>query len=674
MNRLNNVKTGVKLVVSFLIVAAIIAVVAVVGYINMQNISEGTTSLYFDRTIPIQQVGNASMATYAIRGDVFKYMLVPTERKDTLKTLNDNIATVNSNIEKYRSTQMSQEEKEALAAFDKDWSEYQAAFKAAIALTDAGKDQEALQSVLTNGRTSNARKAVGVDMDKITAINNRIAGEINDQSKTTLTTSTRLLIIFTVLGVFMAVAMGIGLTGTITRPLSILVMSARALSTGDTLRDMDEKLKDSVRQRRDEIGAIGKAFDGLINYMQEMGKAATTIAQNDLTVSVLPKSERDELGNAFQQMVASLKNAVGQVQKNATAVEVASRQLAQAANQTGQAIGQISQTVQQVAKGTSDSTQAIARTASSVEQMSRAIDGVAKGAGDQGVAVAKASGITAQLSTTIEQVAGNAAAVMKDSASAAEAARKGEKTVEETLEGMQQIRVKVGVSSEKVTEMGRRSGEIGAIVEAIEDIASQTNLLALNAAIEAARAGEHGKGFAVVADEVRKLSERASQATKEIGGLIKGIQRTVAEAIKAMEEGNQEVEAGVKKANQAGTALSDILAAADAVSKQASSAAQASQRMTSAAGELVTSIDSVSAVIEENTAATEQMAANSGEVTQAIESIASVSEENSAAIEEVSASTEEMNAQVEEVAASAQSLAGMARALQAVTAQFKLSA
>ena len=145
--------------------------------------------------------------------------------------------------------------------------------------------------------------------------------------------------------------------------------------------------------------------------------------------------------------------------------------------------------------------------------------------------------------------------VSEVSAAAAEAAANGLAAVDKTADGMARIKSAVEASAVKVTELGAKGDQIGAIVETIDDIADQTNLLALNAAIEAARAGEQGKGFAVVADEVRKLAERSGRATKEIAALIAEVQQGTEEAVKAMTVGAAEVEAGAQLAVDSKTAL-----------------------------------------------------------------------------------------------------------------------
>jgi methyl-accepting chemotaxis protein len=470
---------------------------------------------------------------------------------------------------------------------------------------------------------------------------------------------------------------------TITRPMRLISSAADKISAGDIHALQEDQtdamgmvhisdLKRLELQSQDEISEVITSFNRMVAYQNNISGVIARVADGDLSREIELASAHDILGEGINRMILGLRSLVGSVFRSAGDLQESSRQLADSAEQAEEASNQITETIQQIARGISEQTGAIQNTESSVNHMRQAIDGVANGAREQSRAVSRASDVTAGISAAIRRVAENAHNSADGACDTAEIARNGARTVAETIQGMQMIKDKVGISAERVQEMGARSSQIGEILQTIDDIATQTNLVALNAAIEAARAGEHGKGFAVVADEVRKLAERSSNATKEIGTLIAGIQETVHQAVEAMNQGAEEVALGVQRASQSDDALRQILKAVEEVSLQVEGIAESANEINGLSNDLVAAVDQVSAVVEENSAATDEMLTNSGEVTVSVESIASVSEENSAAIEEVSAGTEEMAAQVEEVSEATSVLSEMAANLNALVARFKV--
>lgn len=226
-----------------------------------------------------------------------------------------------------------------------------------------------------------------------------------------------------------------------------------------------------------------------------------------------------------------------------------------------------------------------------------------------------------EMTATSNDIAQNCMTAAEGARRASAAAVAGAAVVQETVQGMGRIAARVRESATTVESLGARSDQIGEIIGTIEDIADQTNLLALNAAIEAARAGEQGRGFAVVADEVRALAERTTRATGEIGNMIKSIQSETRSAVGAMEGGVKEVEKGTAEAAKSGEALQDIIAQIESVTQQVNQIAVAAEEQTATTSEISSNMQQITAVVHQTAKGAQQSAAAAGQLSQLAESL-----------------------------------------------------
>ncbi|MGE5587974.1 MAG: methyl-accepting chemotaxis protein [Clostridia bacterium] len=516
------------------------------------------------------------------------------------------------------------EDKQLHATVGEEWKEFTAVVDEAVSLVRQMRNQEAV--ALLRGRGQEVGDRLNASIDEIISTVDGQVNAIVAEADETASAATRDVIAIMGIASLLGLLLGLLLAKAVTDPVQRLVSAANKAAQGD--------LSERPQARStDEIGVLTKAF---------------------------------------ASMLESLKSLVGEVTASAQTVAATSAELSASAEESAKAVQQISDTVQQVAAGAQDQSSSVNEVSSSVGQVNQAIIQVAKGAESQVKSIHEASEVVSGMKRSLGETMQALEIVGESSRRSASSAARGGESVRNVIASMERIAGTTRAVAERISELDKHSQEIGRILEVIDDIAEQTNLLALNAAIEAARAGEHGRGFAVVADEVRKLAERSSSETKAIADLVSQVKQATDKAVAAIDSGLKEVETGSALSQEAGNALAQISADATEGENLIARLVESARALADASDSVGKAIDDIVSVAEENTAATEEMAASAEEVRKAVDAIASVSEETAASVEEVSASAEQVSASIQEMAASAESLADMAQRLREAVGRFKV--
>ena len=519
-----NISTRAKIIFSFGSMFILLAIIIVTALSNIMSISDSQRELVHMNFQPALDLVEIRADQNRTRASLVEMMLTTDKSKQQslVQDIKDRSADIDKNIKD-------------LLENKKGDQQFITRFQELATTREAyRKTREEEIAFILKGKVEEARQlGIGIQEERYNKIRN-ISMELGQQEaehaqqRIVLSEqkSKNSAIIFMIIGAgafLFCFVMTVTLTRLIASPLKEFTEIAERVALGDV------DITISAIDRTDEVGVLSQTFIRMVANIREMANMTKRVAAGDLSVKVIPQSEKDIMGNALAVMVEYLRTQTLAIQEGVNVLASSS--------------AEILASTTMVASGATETASAVSETTATVEEVKQ----------------------TSQLaSQKVRQVADGAQQSLQVS-------QQGRKSVDAAVLGMNRIREQMETIAESIVTLSEQGQAIGDIIATVNDLAEQSNLLAVNAAIEAAKAGEHGKGFAVVAHEVRSLAVQSKDATAQVRTILNDIQKATHAAVMATEQGSKAVEAGERQSVEAGEAIRTL---ADSIAESANASTQ----------------------------------------------------------------------------------------------------